>query len=202
MFTLNEAKRDGGLVGERMSGHLIPETVATGTGISVGRFEVTNAQYQSFREAHAFGAGYGNHPVTGVSMNDIQAYLTWLRSTTGRTYRLPNAEEAAQWNEIAVEVGAQELTLNYLAGYTLGVLDAPALRAKAMELAPEALIRAVGQFAPSLIGAARVYDLGGNVAEIHAAGVYGYSAIDYVDSAAPEARNVVPEFTGFRVVRE
>lgn len=206
MFTLNEAKRDGGLVGERISGQLIPETVATGTGISVGRFEVTNAQFQSFRAVHAFGAGYGNHPVTGVSKNDIQAYLTWLRSTTGRTYRLPTADEAVEWNEIAVDVGAQELTLNYLAGYTLGVLDAPALRAKAMELAPEALIRAVGMFPPSLIGEARVYDLGGNVAEVFdrggSAGVYGYSAIDYVDSAAPEARNVVPEYTGFRVVRE
>ena len=206
MFTLNEAKRDGGLVGERISGQLIPETVATGTGISVGRFEVTNAQFQSFRAAHAYGAGYGNHPVTGVSMNDIQAYLTWLRSTTGRVYRLPTEEEAAEWNEIAVEVGAQELTLNYLAGYTLSVLDAPALRAKAMELAPEALIRAVGMFPPSLIGEAVVYDLGGNVAEIYDrggnAGVYGYSAIDHVDSAAPEARNVVPAFTGFRVVRE
>ena len=206
IFTLNEAKRDGGLVGERKGAHLIPETVATGTGISVGRFEVTNAQYQSFRAAHEFGAGYGNHPVTGVSMNDIQAYLSWLSATTGNRYRLPSALEAAKWNEIAVEVGMKELTLNYLAGYTLSVLDAPALRAKAMELAPEALIRAVGMFPPSLIGEAVVYDLGGNVAEIFAgagkAGVYGYSAIDHVDSAAPEARNAVPEYTGFRVVRE
>ena len=139
-------------------------------------------------------------------MADIQTYLAWLRSTTGRAYRLPTAEEAAAWNAIAVEVGAQELTLNYLAGYALSVLDAPALRAKAMELAPEALIRPVGMFPPSLIGEARIYDLGGNFAEIFArtggTGVYGYSAIDYVDSAAPEARNVVPEYTGFRVVRE
>lgn len=202
MFALNEAKRDGGLFGERNGGHLIPESVPTGTGISVGRFEVTNAQFQSFRPTHEFGAGYANHPVTGLTLDDIQAYLGWLSAVTGQTYRLPDSKEAEEWNAIAVEAGPRELTLNQLAGYPLSVLDAPALRAKAMELAPEALIRAVGQHPPSRIGEAQVYDLGGNVAERHAQGVYGYSAIDYVDSAAPEARYVAPAFTGFRVVRE
>lgn len=202
MFTLNEAKRDGGLVGERVGTHLIPETVPTGTGIAVGRFEVTNAQFRSFRADHPMDAGYENHPVTGLSMADIRAYLSWLGTTTGRTYRLPSAIEAEQWHELALEIGAQELTLNLLAGYELSVLDVPALRRKAMELAPERLIRSVGLFPPSRIGTAQIYDLGGNVTELHAEGMYGYSAIDFVDEAAPEARVAVPAFTGFRVVRE
>ncbi len=205
-FLLNEAKRMGGLFGEEVDGILVPETVSTGSGISVGRFEVTQAQFRAYRPEHRVDAGFENHPVAGVTIDEARAYAAWLSEKTGRKYRLPNETEAQAWNQLALSAGTQELTLNYLAGYDLGVFDVSNLRAKALELAPNRLLRSVGQFSPIRIGAAHVYDLGGNVAEVFdragSAGVYGYSAIDHVDSASPEARKLVPEFTGLRVVRE
>ena len=35
------------------------------------------------------------HPVTCVSWDDAQTYLSWLSQTTGAAYRLPSAEELA-----------------------------------------------------------------------------------------------------------
>jgi formylglycine-generating enzyme required for sulfatase activity len=33
------------------------------------------------------------HPMTGVSWDDTQKYITWLNEKTGKTYRLPTEEE-------------------------------------------------------------------------------------------------------------
>jgi len=62
----------------------------------------------------------------------------------------------------------------------------------------------VGSFPPVKIGDALVYDLGGNVSELFnnngTFGLYGYSAIDFVDAADPEARIEFWPVIGFRVV--
>lgn len=203
-FVLSSAKRVGGLYGEMVNDTFIPETVPTGTGISVGRFEVTHAQFKAFRAEHPVEPGFENHPVTGISIDDARDYASWLSSRTGRDYRLPNADEAAKWNEIALGAGSRELTLNHLAGYALGIHDVINLRAKVMEMPMNRLIRGVGTFPPVKIGDAFVYDIGGNVSELFdnngTAGLYGYSAIDFVDGADPESRMEFWAVIGFRVV--
>ena len=93
-----------------------PVTVAP---FAIGKFEVTRDQYAAFVNAtgHAGGSGCatyadgdidarvgvdwrnrgyphgGAHPVVCVNLEDVGAYVTWLRSQTGRRYRLPTEAE-------------------------------------------------------------------------------------------------------------
>jgi formylglycine-generating enzyme required for sulfatase activity len=61
----------------------------------VGRHEVTFAEWDACVEEQGcrhrpddFGWGRGDRPVILVGWDDVQEYLTWLRSKTGRSYRL------------------------------------------------------------------------------------------------------------------
>ena len=90
-----------------------PEMVVMPGGrLALGRYEVTVGEYRAFASATGGGAGAGcfsivqgdswrnpgfrqtdRHPVTCVSWNDAQEYVSWLSQTTGGTYRLPTEEE-------------------------------------------------------------------------------------------------------------
>ena len=218
---------DNGYYGVRNSDELIPEVVPVGSGgpgdlseeLSLGRFPVTNRQFQAFDPEHDFHPLRGNHPVTGVSAARALAYTRWLSDHTGESYRLPDAEEAAALHRIAHSAGPRQNTLNRLAGYEITVDEVGLLRRKTDQLSPAALIRKAGSFPSVSVGDAALYDLGGNVAEWIApsnedgsanqpdAGnpdpdVYGYGAVDYVDQHDDTRPLTAPEFTGFRVVKE
>jgi len=91
-----------------------PEMVVLPGGtLAMSRYEVTVGEYRAFASATGAGAGdcgYGSswrapgfpqtdrHPVTCVSWNDAQAYVTWLSRATGATYRLPTE---AEWERAA-----------------------------------------------------------------------------------------------------
>ena len=91
-----------------------PEMVVLpGSVLALGRYEVTVEEYRAFAAAAGGGAdacrdgdswrdpGFpqtDRHPVTCVSWNDAQAYLSWLSITTGATYRLPTE---AEWKRAA-----------------------------------------------------------------------------------------------------
>ena len=95
-----------------------PEMVVLGGGrLAMGRYEVTVGEYRAFASATGDGAGGGcftvragdswqnpgfsqtdRHPVTCVSWDDAQAYVSWLSRTTGATYRLPTE---AEWGQAA-----------------------------------------------------------------------------------------------------
>jgi formylglycine-generating enzyme required for sulfatase activity len=68
-------------------------------GFSMGKYEVTNAQYRKYRPNHSSGSYDGNslnednQPVTNVSWFDAVDYAKWLSKKSGRTYRLPSAAE-------------------------------------------------------------------------------------------------------------
>ena len=87
-----------------------PEMVVLPGGrLAMGRYEVTVGEYRAFASATGAGAGdycqYGvswsdpsfaqtdRHPVTCVSWNDAQAYVSWLSRMTGAKYRLPTESE-------------------------------------------------------------------------------------------------------------
>ena len=91
-----------------------PEMVVLpGGGLAMGRYEVTVGEYRAFASATGGGAGncFGGdswrapgfpqtdrHPVTCVSWDDAQEYVSWLSRRTGATYRLPTE---AEWERAA-----------------------------------------------------------------------------------------------------
>ena len=83
----------------------------------MGRYEVTVGEYRAFVSATGGGAGAGcyafndgdswqnpgfpqtdRHPVTCVSWEDAQEYVSWLSRRTGAAYRLPTE---AEWGRAA-----------------------------------------------------------------------------------------------------
>jgi len=187
------AKTDDGLFGAMVSGKLIPEMVSTAKdSIEISRFEVTNAQYQSYNPDHDFPVLKANYPVVGLGDKEIRDYLAWLSETTGEVFRLPNMEEGKKLHEKARKIGAKENTMNYWAGYEITLDEVRQLQPKLEELQSD-LIKEVGSYKPTMIKEATVYDLGGNASELYSTGseliIYGFSAYDYVDPMSDKGGN-------------
>jgi len=200
----DKAQTADGRYGIVHNGNLIPETVSIKKdSTAIGRFEVTNAQYAEFNSNHKYPAVRANYPVTGITKQQAQEYISWLNEQTGTRYRLPNAEEAKKLNEEARKVAATENTLNYWAGYDITLDEVPEFRQK-LEQLQHTLLKEAGAYKSVKIGEASIYDLGGNAAEWFTGGTdqtYGYSAVSYVDTRS-ETPEVPLDYTGFRVIKE
>lgn len=191
-----------GNYGILVKGTLMPEMdeiKEDSTAISC--FEVTNAQFAAFNSKFKFAAAHSNHPAL-VSAQQASAYTKWLSEKSGKTYRLPNEKEAKDFHKKALSIASKENTLNAWAGYILNPKDAENLKTAIKDKAT-AMLKPVGTYKATKIGAAKVYDLGGNVAEYYgtAGATYGFGASDYVDTATREAA-VNSDLKGFRVIRE
>jgi dipeptidyl aminopeptidase/acylaminoacyl peptidase len=199
IIKLQNAKTVNGLYGELMNNILIPETVLIKKdSTSIGRFEVTNAQFKAYKTDFEYTVGQDNYPVV-VTLEDAKNYVNWLSKLAGKTYRLPDAEEAKALHNEARKIAATENTLNYWAGYDLVPSDYEQLKEKLKTL-EKSLLKEVGSAKASKIGDAEVYDLGGNVAEYYSDGMYGYSAYDYYDKN--DNSQVQSKHVGIRVIKE
>ncbi len=81
------------------------------SSFTVGKYEITRAQFEAFVDATNYDAGNtgntwrdpgfsqtGQHPVVRVSWDDARAYIAWLNGRTGKRYRLLTESE---WEYVA-----------------------------------------------------------------------------------------------------
>lgn len=69
-----------------------PEHIVNVKSFLMDKHEVTNAEYKKFKSDHSFPPEKADHPVTGISWHDAQAYAAWAGK------RLPTEEE---WEKAA-----------------------------------------------------------------------------------------------------
>jgi hypothetical protein len=120
-------------------------------GFCIGKYEVTQAQYQAIMGVNPSYFQGLNNPVEQVSWDDAQEFITKLKARTGRNYRLPTE---AEW-EYAAREGKKKS--NYL--YS-GSDDINAVAWYAGN--SNDTTHPVGQKLPNALG---VYDMSGNVGE-------------------------------------
>ncbi len=126
---------------------------------AIGIHEVTIAEYRRFASAtarkqpHTGDLDPERHPIFFVSWNDALAYVQWLSSQTGKTYRLPTE---AEW-EYAARAGTSSA---YWWGRELGEGKAHCFACET-GLDPRAPTR-IGRFAANLFG---LFDTAGNLQE-------------------------------------
>ena len=160
LFDRSMASRLDGAFGIEAQESLIPETVAF-LGLTVGRFEVTRAQFAAFDPSVEVRPGTENLPMTGVTFERARAYTRWLASTTGDPYRLPTIGEARR---LAKAAGNSGNTLDHWAGYSANPEDVEMIRGAVALLDGAApLLLPVGSFPGA--GEDPVFDLDGNAAE-------------------------------------
>ncbi len=198
-------KTAGGLYGIMQNDILIPETIhIKEDSISIGRFEVTNAQFAEFDKSYQYPPLKANYPATGISLEEAKAYAEWLSKITGDIYRLPAKEEAKRLHTQARKIAASENTLNYWAGYDITIYDVPEFK-KIISSLNRTLLKEVGSFDAVKVGQAWIYDLGGNVAELYNGSgklpVYGYSAASFVDEFS-KTSTAPKRYIGFRIIKQ
>jgi len=72
----------------------LPAHQVTVSGFQMGKYEVTQAQWQAVMGSNPSGfQGCPSCPVESVSWDDVQAFIRKLNTLTGQTYRLPTEAE-------------------------------------------------------------------------------------------------------------
>ena len=203
----------------KMTVGILAPQVAGRSGLEIGKFEVTQAQFAQYQTLNCMAKSSQkesyrcedfqerveatrNFPEAGVTLDEAQEYIDWLSRVTGKTWRLPYEDEVKS----LYENRANENTLDYWAGYTPNPEDTAKLREAAKKLAGAApLLKGVGSFTgQGGDDEDTIYDLGGNVAEwvLTRDGkgkVIGGSAD--CPASAESGCKPEPEYIGFRVVR-
>jgi formylglycine-generating enzyme required for sulfatase activity len=145
--------------------------IAIDNRLAIGRYPVTFDEYDHFcaatrrQKPNDEGWGRGRRPVIHVSWEDAQAYVNWLSSVTGSSYRLPTE---AEW-EFACRAGT---TTPFSFGDRIAPSDANYSSCKIAQTCD------VGSYPPNDWG---LFDMHGNVWEWCWDGKREYRAARAVD---------------------
>jgi formylglycine-generating enzyme required for sulfatase activity len=120
-------------------------------GFYIGKYEITQAQYQKVMGNNPSGFQAPDNPVENVSWNDTQEFLTKLNAMTGRNYRLPTEIE---W-VYAAKSGPKDDVYEYAGGNNVRKVARFSNNSKDRT-------HPVGSRSPNSIG---IYDMSGNVWE-------------------------------------
>jgi formylglycine-generating enzyme required for sulfatase activity len=197
----NAAEQQREYVNTELAARELPaHTVTISRPLAVGRYEVTRGEFASFVVAikrvippgcqvlnirtNSWGSdaartwgdpGFAqtdSHPVVCVSLDDANAYLEWLSSTTGHRYRLPSEGEweyfaragtttTRFWGDGRSDACANANVADFTLADQLGI-TAPDAEVYFLCRDGYAQTAPVGSFKPNAAG---LYDINGNVWE-------------------------------------
>lgn len=96
--TFQMGDRKGDLVLDTGENPSLPLREVKIDGFFVGKFEVTQALWESVMGSNPSELKVGNHPVESVSWNDCEEFIKKLNTLTGKDYRLLTE---AEWEYVA-----------------------------------------------------------------------------------------------------
>jgi len=138
----------------------------------IGKYEVTQAEWESVMGTNPSNFKGNNLPVESVSWDDVQEFIRKLNTQTGKQYRLPTE---AEW-EYAARGGNRSNGYKYSGSNTVGSVSWNDGESIDPQTYP------VGKKSPNELG---VYDLSGNVLEWCQDWYGGYSSTSQRDPTGP-----------------
>ncbi|MDR0413878.1 MAG: formylglycine-generating enzyme family protein [Prevotellaceae bacterium] len=120
-------------------------------GFYIGKYEVTQKQYQDVMDTNPSGFKGDNRPVERVNWDDVQEFIKKLNARTGRSYRLPTATEG----EYAAREGTKKSNYEYSGSKDINEVAW-------YEENSNGETHPVGEKKPNALG---IYDMTGNVHE-------------------------------------
>ena len=163
---------------------------------AVGRVEISNADYATYcsRTSRCTApSGAGEYPVTGLSIEDARAYVTWLSQATGAAYRIPTDTE---WT---YAVTAQGGSTDVSSVNCLVEIGGKKVRGVALEPVQSGGANGWGLY--NALGNAQEWVVAGSSALVR-----GGAFSDNMSSCTPESKRPHADtgdaITGLRVVRE
>ncbi|MDR3268534.1 MAG: SUMF1/EgtB/PvdO family nonheme iron enzyme [Tannerella sp.] len=139
----------------------------------IGKYEVTQAQWQAVMGSNPSDFKGDNLPVEQVSWDDVQEFIRKLNAQTGKNYRLPTE---AEW-EYAARGGAQSRGYKYSGSNTVG-------NVAWYNGNSGAATHPVGQKSPNELG---LHDMSGNVWEWCSDRYDFYSSNSQTNPAGPSS---------------
>jgi formylglycine-generating enzyme required for sulfatase activity len=114
-FTMgNVSERDG--AGTYYYDDEKPAHMVTVSSFSIGKYEVTQAQWKAILKSNPSYFEGDNLPVENVSWDDVQTFISRLNEATGKNYRLPTE---AEW-EYAARGSNQSQAYKYSGSNNIG----------------------------------------------------------------------------------
>jgi len=135
------------------SAHLIESPVheVTLPTYSIGKYEVTQAQWKAAMQNDSSAIQNENYPISNVTWHQVQEFIEILNEKTGLTYRLPTE---AEW-EYAAKGGNSSQNYTFSGNDVLGSCGWYYSNSSSS-------VHSVGTKAPNELG---IYDMSGNVRE-------------------------------------